>query len=54
MALTQPRQYSNLLKALILKFLQDMIPQPSLRIAQIQDKAKMTHKSALKNMQVVI
>ena len=30
------------------QFLQERIPQPSLRIAQIQDKARMTHKSALK------
>ena len=36
------------------QILQERIPQPSLRIAQIQDKASMTHKSALKDMQVVI
>ena len=53
-ALTQPFQDSILLKALTLRFLQDIIPQPSLRIAQIQDKVRMTHKSALKDMQVVI
>ena len=53
-ALTQPLQDSTLLKALTLRFLQDIIPQPSLRIAQIQDKARMTHKSALKDIQVVI
>ena len=47
-ALTQSLQDSNLLKALTLRFLQEMIPQPSLRIAQIQDKARMTHKSALR------
>ena len=50
--LTQSLQDSNLLKALTLRFLQEIIPQPSLRIAQIQDKARMTHKSALKDMQV--
>ena len=53
-ALTQSLQNSNLLKALTLRFLQEIIPQPSLRIAQIQDKVRMTHKSALKDMQVVI
>ena len=53
-ALTQSLQDSNFLKALTLRFLQDIIPQSSLRIAQIQDKVRMTHKSALKNMQVVI
>ncbi|RVW33130.1 Retrovirus-related Pol polyprotein from transposon 17.6 [Vitis vinifera] len=52
-ALTQSLQDSNLLKALTLKFLQEIIPQTSLRIAQIQDKARMTDKSALKDMQVV-
>ena len=36
------------------QILQERIPQPSLRIAQIQDKARMTHKSALKDMQVMI
>ena len=41
-ALTQSLQDSNLFKALTLRFLQEMIPQPSLRIAQIQDKARMT------------
>ena len=35
-------------------FLQELIPQPNLRIAQIQDKARMTHKSVLKDMQVMI
>ena len=53
-ALTQSLQDSNLLKALTLRFLQEIILRPSLRIAQIQDKARMTHKSALKDMQVVI
>ena len=53
-ALTQSLQNLNLLKALTLRLIQEMIPQPSLRIAQIQDKARMTHKSALKDMQVVI
>ena len=47
-ALTQSLQDSNLLKALTLRFLQEMIPQPSLRIAQMQDKDRMTHKSALR------
>ena len=36
------------------QFLQEWIPQPSLRIVQIQDKARMTYKSALKDMQVII
>ena len=36
------------------QFLQEWIPQPSLKITQIQDKARMTHKSALKDMQVMI
>ena len=53
-ALAQPLQDSTLLKALTLRFLQDIIPQPRLKRAQIQDKARMTHKSALKDMQVVI
>ena len=53
-ALPQPLQDSTLLKALTLRFLLDIIPQPNLRIAQIQDKARMTHMSALKDMQVVI
>ena len=53
-ALTQSLQDSNLLKALTLRFLQEIIPQSSLRIAQIQDKVRMTHKSPLKDMQVVI
>ena len=53
-ALTQPLQDSTLLKALTLRLLQDIITQPSLRMAQIQDKARITHKSALKDMQVVI
>ena len=45
---------STLLKALTLRLLQNILTQPSLRVAQIQDKARMTHKSALKDMQVVI
>ena len=53
-ALTQPLQDSTLLKALTLGFLQDIITQPSLKMAQIQDKARMTNKSALKDMQMVI
>ena len=53
-ALTQSLQDSNLLKALTLRLIQEMIPQPNLRIVQIQDKVRMTHKSALKDMQVVI
>ena len=36
------------------QILQEKIPQPSLRIAQIQGEARMTHKSALKDMQVMI
>ena len=36
------------------QFLQEWIPQPSLIIAQIQNKAKMTHNGALKDMQVKI
>ncbi|RVW70399.1 hypothetical protein CK203_056694 [Vitis vinifera] len=38
-ALTQPLQDSTLLKALTLRLLQDIITQPSLKMAQIQDKA---------------
>ena len=53
-ALTQPLQDSTLLKDLTLRLLQDIITQPSLKMAQIQDKATMTNKSALKDMQVVI
>ena len=53
-ALTQSLQNLNLLKALTLRLIQEIIPQPSLRITQIQDKTRITHKSALKNMQVVI
>ena len=53
-ALTQPLQDSTLLKALTLGLLQDIITQPSLKMAQIQDKGRMTNKSALKDMQVVI
>ena len=53
-ALTQPFQDSTLLKALTLRLLHDIIIQPSLRITQIQDKSRMTHKSALKDMQVMI
>ena len=34
--------------------LQEIIPQPSSKIAQIQNKARMTHKGALKYMQVMI
>ena len=34
--------------------LQERNPQPSLEIAQIQNKARMTHKGALKDMQVMI
>ena len=34
--------------------LQERNPQPSLEIAQIQNKARMTHKGALKNMQVMV
>ena len=34
--------------------LQEIIPQPSSKIAQIQNKARMTYKSALKDMQVMI
>ena len=34
--------------------LQEGNPQPSSKIAQIQNKARMTHKSALKNMQVMV
>ena len=36
------------------QILQERIPQPSLRIAQIQDKTRMTHKSTLKDMQMMI
>ena len=34
--------------------LQERIPQPSLKIAQIKNKARMTHKGALKDMQVMV
>ena len=34
--------------------LQERIPQPSSKIAQIQNKARMTHKGALKDMQVMV
>ena len=34
--------------------LQEIIPQPSSKIAQIQNKARMTYKSVLKDMQVMI
>ena len=37
-----------------IQILQERIPQLGLRIAQIQDKARMTHKSALNDMQVMI
>ena len=36
------------------QFLLEWIPQPNLKIVQIQDKGRMTHKSALKDMQVMI
>ena len=44
----------NSLEGFNTQFLQKWISQPNLRIAQIQDKVRMTHKSALKDMQVVI
>ena len=34
--------------------LQERIPQPSSKIAQIQNKAKMTQKGVLKDMQVMV
>ena len=33
--------------------LQERNPQPSSKMAQIQNKARMTHKGALKNMQLI-
>ena len=44
----------NSLKGFNTQFLQELIPQPSSMIAQIQIKARMTHKGALKDMQVNI
>ena len=34
--------------------LQERIPQPSLKISQVQNKARMTYKGALKDMQVMV
>ena len=34
--------------------LQERIPQPSSKIDQIQNKARMTHKGVLKDMQVMV
>ena len=34
--------------------LQERNPQPSSKIAQIQNKARMTHKGTLKGMQVMV
>ena len=42
----------NSLEGFNTQFLQEWIPQPSLMIAQIQIKARMKHKGALKDMQV--
>ena len=36
------------------QILQERIPQASSKIAQIQHKARMTHKGALKDMQVMV
>ena len=44
----------NSLEGFNTQFLQEWIPQPSLMIAQIQIKARMTHKGALKDMQMKI
>ena len=41
-ALTQPLQDSTLLKTLTLRLLQNILTQPSLKMAQIQGKARMT------------
>ena len=42
------------LKGFNTQVLQERIPQPSSKIAQIQNKARMTHKGALKDMQMMI
>ena len=42
------------LKGFNTQVLQKRIPQPSSKIAQIQIKARMTHKDALKDMQMGI
>ena len=34
--------------------LQERIPQPSSKIAQIENKTRMTYKGALKDMQVMV
>ena len=44
----------KLLKGFNTQFLQEWIPQPRSKIGQIQNKVRMTHKGALKDMQVEI
>ena len=44
----------NSLERFNTQVLQERIPQPSSKIAQIENKTRMTYKGALKDMQVMV